>query len=77
MIFRIGGDEFLIILETEGQKNTMALRKRLEKNLKEINLNCSNRKISIAFSYGIVTGSAGKIEKLIEKSDTTMYSFKK
>ncbi|MDR3491655.1 MAG: sensor domain-containing diguanylate cyclase [Gammaproteobacteria bacterium] len=72
--FRIGGDEFLIILTHLKKIDVPKLIKRLRARLLN---HVSPIKSAQGFSFGITHGLKKDLEQLIKDADTAMYSAKK
>ncbi len=76
---RYGGDEFLVIMPRTGEEAEI-LKKRLNNNIREWNLNSSNLPfpISIAIGYSYWQPESKKsIEDVISEADKMMYEDKK
>ncbi|MBN1150356.1 GGDEF domain-containing protein [candidate division WOR-3 bacterium] len=75
VIFRLGGDEFIIIFHALALENTKNIWKRVDKNLGKYN-ESSQKKYEISVSYGFATFDPSKpktIEELISFADFEMY----
>ncbi|SHH90654.1 EAL domain-containing protein [Clostridium grantii] len=81
-VYRYGGDEFLVLRESENIDEVNLFNERLMKNIKvemgQPFIDSKGRKHYLSFSMGIVTNNAGlkSFEKLIEFSDDLMYDSK-
>lgn len=72
-LFRMGGDEFLMVLTHLDKKQSKAAEKRLIENLSELQ---NQENLPCAFSFGTANGYLKDINILIEKADKVMYSNK-
>lgn len=78
MIFRLGGDEFLILMPncTEGER--LLAEKRLQHLEISVNLPDTNETITCSYALGGATAGANpSIEKLLLSADCSMYADKK
>lgn len=73
-VFRIGGDEFLLLIETEDNPSGAILR--ISESLKSINIDCLQWKIPYSFCWGMASGPGGDLESVIHKADLDMYTQK-
>ena len=72
-VFRVGGDEFVIVMTNLAKKNVAPTLLRLQKSLK------AGTKAFLpefSFSFGITSGKKADLKKLIEKADQLMYDSK-
>lgn len=73
-IFRIGGDEFLLLMKDLQKKDIPKTKKRLKKQLEEY----SGQIMPVSgFSFGITAGILSKLEELIIEADNLMYQHKR
>lgn len=77
MVFRIGGDEFLVLMFSQSSTEAKNLQKRMELILQSILKEGKKRKPSISFSFGIKSGRCSNLENLLYESDVSMYDHKK
>jgi diguanylate cyclase (GGDEF)-like protein len=78
MLFRWGGDEFLILLFNTVEESVKQRISELDLTLPHSPLDSPLAPISILFSYGVARFSGmQEIEHAIEKADTAMYQLKK
>jgi len=77
ILFRLGGDEFIILLESSAEDQLNAARDRVIESLKLGNRQTIINDIKIDYSFGYATGKRAEIRKLIEKADSQMYLTKK
>ena len=69
MIFRVGGDEFVIHSMCSSEEFAARTVERIKGRLAEIK--------DVDFSYGFASGPVQEIERLVKDADRSMYSFKK
>lgn len=75
ILFRYGGDEFVILLANTDETDAAAIFQRLYSDMKKVNL---NRDIEIAFSYGLQSNANGiELSQMIHLADKKMYLHKK
>lgn len=74
-IFRMGGDEFLVLCPKCNEKGCEALIRRIRKAEKEISIN--GTAISTSYGYAILSDESGNLEDAIKKADEMMYQEKK
>jgi diguanylate cyclase (GGDEF)-like protein len=78
MLFRWGGDEFLVLMFNTVEANVKKRISELILTLNHPTTTSSSKPIPILFSYGIAEFSGmTEIEQAIEKADTAMYELKK
>lgn len=68
-VYRMGGDEFVIVCRKTSQEDVVALAKRIKKSVSETKYTCS-----IGYSYH--DEGEFKLEELLKESDEKMYSDK-
>ncbi len=74
-IFRMGGDEFMLILPETGMGESKKLLERLHSRVNEQEL--YDRRVD--FSYGLALydpGDTPDVKEVIDRADTAMYAFK-
>ncbi len=79
-VFRIGGDEFAVILENDDFNNIDLLIRRLEKAINRINLNQTNEWEKVDVAYGIVKyeeSNDRNVDEVIRRADKLMYEDKR
>lgn len=77
MLFRWGGDEFLILLFTTNKESVQNRLSDLILELENKPLVHSETPISLMFSYGVASFTQmGEIEQAIDRADTAMYEYK-
>ena len=72
--YRIGGDEFILVIEHPQEGEVEALLKRLEE-LKEFK--SDNRDMEISIAYGYAYGQGKKMDDIVKEADQNMYQKKK
>lgn len=77
--FRIGGDEFVLVIESNSVKAAQIIEQRLRAKLDKINLLEGNPyELSMSFGHAIYDGaSEGSFSTLLERADESMYQNKK
>ena len=71
---RMGGDEFVIFAILKSNEEALALKKRIEQNIRQFNTN-STEPFHLSFSIGIAKYS-GNIETFLSSMDDSMYEAK-
>lgn len=71
---RMGGDEFVIFAILKSNEEGLALKKRIEQNVRQFNTN-STEPFHLSFSIGIAKYS-GNIETFLSSMDDSMYEAK-
>jgi diguanylate cyclase (GGDEF)-like protein len=77
LIFRVGGDEFLAIINFKTDRERDMIIRRAESALSAFSYTDKEKGYSIKLSYGIKVGPAEKINDLINESDMAMYDHKR
>lgn len=78
IVFRLGGDEFIIIFPHTSLKQAKKIEKRIWDNIEEVN-NSSQFKFKLQISSGFCEFSSSdvnSIDELIRKADSNMYKQK-
>lgn len=73
-VYRIGGDEFLMIIDNPGQNEAEDIVKSVKDKLE---LNNEQRMIKITGAVGLAFGAGSDILKVVEQADLDMYNNKK
>jgi diguanylate cyclase (GGDEF)-like protein len=73
LLFRIGGDEFLIIIFEEIVENVSLIKKRMTDELRKISAFRTPAGTPAKFSFGIASGPASQLNELIHHADESMY----
>ncbi len=76
MVFRIGGDEFMIVMMNPDEEHVGMAEDRVSSELVKV-ASSQSKTSHLAFSFGVASGPAGKIRSLIEQADHKMYEEKK
>lgn len=79
-VFRIGGDEFVVILENEEYKNRNELMKSFQKNIEENNAAAGHpwEKVSMAVGIAVYNPRADvSVENVYKRADKAMYKNKR
>ena len=70
LVYRIGGDEFVIVCIASSEEDVKGLISRIEKNV-------SDTKYSCAIGYSYAENGSSDIEEMFTESDKVMYEAKK
>lgn len=73
-VYRISGDEFLVIIEDPGQEEPETIIRSVQKKLKAGNV---NSELKVSSAVGWVLGSGADILEVVKIADTRMYENKK
>lgn len=76
IVARMGGDEFIAILETADIDKIKKLETILQKNIDKKNKEIENLNMSMAYGYASGNSSQNNIEKLYQEADDNMYEHK-
>ncbi len=79
-VFRVGGDEFTVVLQGQDYENREALFARFEMDEESINAMCNNPwdEIHVAYGLGVYDPAVDKeIDSVIKRADQNMYQKKK
>lgn len=76
MIFRVGGDEFMVLLELEEEQFKDAVLGRIEETLQRIEITSIKKDYRVKLSFGTVFGCYFNLEELINDADKKMYEYK-
>ncbi len=74
-VFRVGGDEFMILLEPEGDPASAI--ERVSESLKTILNESPHWSIPYSFCWGMATGPRSQLEEIIHEADLQMYKQKR
>ncbi|MBQ2981904.1 MAG: diguanylate cyclase [Lachnospiraceae bacterium] len=77
VVGRMGGDEFMAILETDDKSAIEKLLENFNENIKEVNE--KKPELGLSISYGYATNSEvreGRSEKIYQLADERMYAYK-
>lgn len=74
--FRLGGDEFLVLIPCFTDIEVERTAKRIEKKMKAVCRFRINEKIEGSFSYGISSGPKKQLRDIIHRADMLMYEKK-
>lgn len=77
VVGRMGGDEFIAILNTSAQDEIDGLIENFQSNMNRKNQEIENLNMSIAYGYATCNGSQYDIEKMYQIADNRMYEHKK
>ena len=77
MIFRLGGDEFLVLLSANSQKQVKRIEKRIVMEMEQICRFRIEDDYVVSFSYGISSSTSDKLNTAIHQADINMYDYKK
>jgi diguanylate cyclase (GGDEF)-like protein len=75
---RLGGDEFIIVLEEQKREKVSAYMQDLAQHIENYN-NKGKKQYKFSFSYGVVcyTNAYESFRKFLEHADQLMYEHKK
>ena len=79
-VFRIGGDEFAVILENEDYQNRKELTERFDKKADEIRASAENKWEQVSIALGMAEydpQSDTSVDDVIHRADKTMYENKR
>jgi diguanylate cyclase (GGDEF)-like protein len=73
-VFRIGGDEFAVLLQGQGYESMQEVidgfNKKVEENIKE-------DEVVVSIGYSVLTQEDHQLRDVFERADTMMYERKK
>lgn len=72
-IFRVGGDEFMVLILLKGSIEYQSVIKRIETSLSLFRIASMEKDYVVTLSYGICVGDRSEIEKLIDEADRNMF----
>ncbi|XDD50541.1 diguanylate cyclase [Leptospira sp. WS92.C1] len=75
-IFRIGGDEFLVLVQHESKEKIVQTQGRFHEAMAILLKKCKENKPPFNFTWGMSVGSIQKLEELIHEADLSMYASK-
>ncbi|TGK32718.1 sensor domain-containing diguanylate cyclase [Leptospira gomenensis] len=75
-IFRIGGDEFLVLVQHENKEKIAQTQSRFHEAMEILSGKCKENDPPFRFTWGMATGSLQKLEELIHEADLSMYASK-
>lgn len=75
-IFRIGGDEFLILFQNENKEKIIQTQNRFQEAMSILLRKCKENNPPFHFTWGMSVGSLQKLDELIHEADLSMYSSK-
>jgi len=77
IIFRAGGEEFIILLSNTHKKGALLLAERIRKTIEKYNFNYHDTTIPVTASIGVACFEKGDdSESLYEKTDSALYQAK-
>lgn len=76
LIFRTGGDEFLIVLYNYNEKEADLAAERITSELKKLRLSTAQYQFPYGFSFGLSHGLPTQLENIIYQADIKMYEKK-
>lgn len=77
LIFRIGGDEFLILILIDENMESSAITSRIEEVLSNLKVTSIKKGYTVTLSFGTRTGRITDIDTLIHDADLDMYEKKR
>ncbi|ASV12088.1 diguanylate cyclase [Leptospira santarosai] len=75
-IFRIGGDEFLILFQNENKEKLLQTQNRFREAMSILLRKCKENNPPFYFTWGMSVGSLRKLDELIHEADLSMYASK-
>lgn len=75
-IFRIGGDEFLVLITVEDSMDAKVIINRIDNVLKTLKISSLDYDYAVGVSFGIKTGLCTNIKSIINEADQIMYNSK-
>ncbi|PJZ53633.1 sensor domain-containing diguanylate cyclase [Leptospira adleri] len=75
-IFRIGGDEFLVLVQHENREKILQTQERFHEAMSVLLKKCKENNPPFHFTWGMSVGSLQKLEDLIHEADLSMYASK-
>ena len=77
MVFRFGGEEFVILLSNTGRKGATLLANRLRQKIEDMAIVCDGTQLSATVSIGITCTQKGDTQaKLFARADSALYQAK-
>ena len=79
-VFRIGGDEFAVVLEGHDLQHYKALLRELEVNYLKTYVDLDKEKLPIMMAYGVAVFTVGldrDVDDVINRADQQMYTHKR
>ena len=77
IVFRSGGEEFLVLLSNTGKQGALLLAERIRSTIEACDLAYSDHRIAATISLGVACyGKGDNSESLFEKADTALYAAK-
>jgi len=77
MVFRYGGEEFMVLLSSTGKKGALLLADRIRQRVQETEIICSDNVIKVTISLGVSCLDAAETgQTLFLKADKALYDAK-
>lgn len=73
-IYRVGGDEFLMILDNPKENDAENIIRDIQERLEDVN---KDKKIKVSSAVGYAVGKGRDIKEVVKKADARMYENKK
>ena len=73
---RMGGDEFVVFANLQSDDDALALKKRIEYNIRQFNIK-TDEPFHLSFSIGIAKYNGNSIDSFLSAMDDSMYKAKK
>lgn len=73
---RMGGDEFVVFANLQSDDDALALKKRIEYNIRQFNIK-TDEPFHLSFSIGIAKYNGNSIDSFLSAMDDSMYEAKK
>lgn len=72
----MGGDEFVVFANLQSDDDALALKKRIEYNIRQFNIKTAEP-FHLSFSIGIAKYNGNSIDSFLSAMDDSMYEAKK
>ena len=77
LVGRLGGEEFVMLLEGQGFDDALAVAERLRVKMSALRFDTSHGALTITASFGVSAWEAGDtIERLLKRADVALYAAK-
>jgi diguanylate cyclase (GGDEF)-like protein len=76
-VFRIGGDEFLVLIHTADPTRLPKILERIEAGMRQLQKKTAEYEPAFTFSFGLSSGPVSEFDAVTHRADMDMYSRKK